>query len=85
MQKHSNPSSFLENNTGDPHGKEKGCIAPASNNYSSYFLINNYSGGLCWYIDFHMGSAPSSRDISCTSTSFQLYGAPVGSVPGNNI
>ena len=34
-------------------------------------------------MDFHTGSEPSSRGISCTSPSFQLGGARVGSVPGS--
>ena len=34
-------------------------------------------------MDFHMGLVPSSRGISCTSPSFWLGGACVGSVPGN--
>ena len=59
------------------------CIAPDSNNSSNYFLISNYSWGLCLYIDFCTGSVPSSRGISCISPSFQLGGARVGSVPGN--
>ena len=83
MQKCSDPSGFLVNSTGAPHGKEDGHIAPASNNCSNYFLINNYSWGLCLYMDFHMGSVPSSRGILCMSPSFQLGGARVGSVPGN--
>ena len=70
---------------GAPHGEEDGHIAPASNNSSNYFLISNYSWGLCWYMDFHMGLAPSSRGISCISPSFQLGGACVGSVPGNTL
>ena len=83
MQKHSDPSGFLTNSTGAPYGEEDGRIAPASNNSSSYFLISNYSCGLCWYIDFHMGLVPSSRGIICMSPSFWLGGARVGSVPGN--
>ena len=76
-------SGFLENSTGAPYGEEDGCIAQASNNSSNYFLISNYSWGLCLYMDFHTGSTPSSRGISCTSPSFWLGGACVGSVPGN--
>ena len=34
-------------------------------------------------MDFCMGLAPPSRGISCTSPSFRLGGARVGSVPGN--
>ena len=34
-------------------------------------------------MDFHMGSAPLTRGISCTSPSFQLGGACVGNAPGN--
>ena len=83
MQKHSDPSGFLANSTSAPHGEEDGHIAPASNNSSNYFLISNYSWGLCRYMDFHTGSAPSSRGISCISPSFWLGGARVGSVPGN--
>ena len=83
MQKCSDPSSFLENSTRAPHGEEDGHIAPASNNSSNYFLISNNSWGLCLYMDFHTGSAPSSRGISCMSPSFQLGGACVGSMPGN--
>ena len=83
MQKRSDLSSLLANSTGAPHGEEDGCIAPASNNSSSYFLISNYSWGLCLYIDFHIGLAPSSRGISCTSPSFQLGGVRVGNMPGN--
>ena len=83
MQKRSDPSGFLANSTGAPHGEEDGRIAPASNSSSNYFFISNYSWGLCLYMDFHTGSAPSSRGISCTSPSFQLGGARVGSVPGN--
>ena len=45
MQKHSDPSGFLANSTGAPHGEEDGHIAPASNNSSNYFLISNYSLG----------------------------------------
>ena len=59
------------------------CIAPVFNNSSNYFLINNYSWGLCLYMDFRMGLAPSSRGISCISPSFQLGSAFVGSMPGN--
>ena len=48
MQKCSDPSGFLENSTGAPHGEEDGHIALASNNSSNcYFLISNYSWGLC--------------------------------------
>ena len=83
MQKHSDPSGFLENSTGAPHGEEDGCIAPASNSSSNYFFISNYSWGLCLYMDFHMGLAPSSRGISYTSPSFRLGGACVGSMPGS--
>ena len=85
MQKCSDPSGFLANSTGAPHGEEDGCIALASNNSSNYFLISNYSWGLCLYMDFHTGLAPSSRGISCTSPSFWLGGARVGSVPGNTL
>ena len=77
MQKHSNPSGFLVKSTGAPHGDEDGHIALASNNSSNYFLISNYSWGLCLYIDFYTGLAPSTRGISCTSPSFQLGGAYV--------
>ena len=42
MQKLSDPSGFLENSTGAPHGEEDGHIAPASNS-SIFFSINNYS------------------------------------------
>ena len=45
MQKHSDPSGFLANSTGAPHGEEDGRIALASNNSSNYFLISNYSWG----------------------------------------
>ena len=83
MQKHSDPSSFLENSTGAPHGKEDSHIALASNSSYNYFFISNYSWGLCLYMDFRTGSAPSSRGISCTSPSFWLGGARVGSMPGN--
>ena len=83
MQKHSDPSGFLENSTRAPHGEEDGHIALASNISSNYFLISNYSWGLCQYMDFRTGSAPSSRGISCTSPSFWLDSARVGSVPGN--
>ena len=82
LQKCSDPSGFLENSTGAPNGKEDGHIAPASSS-SNYYLISNYSWGLCLYMDFRTGSAPSSRGISCTSTSFRLGGARMGSVPGN--
>ena len=83
MQKHSDPSGFLANSFGAPHGEEDGLIAPDSNNSSNYFLISNYSWGLYLYMDFRTGSAPSSRGSSCMSPSFQLGGARVGSVPGN--
>ena len=83
MQKHSDLSGFLANSTGAPHGEEDGCIAPASSIFSNYFLISDYSWGLCQYMDFHMGSTPSSKGISCISPSFWLGGARVGSVPGN--
>ena len=73
----------MVNSTGAPHGEEEGRITPASNNSSKYILISNYYWGLCWYMDFHTGLAPSSRGISCMSLSFQLGGARVGSVPGN--
>ena len=46
MQKSSDPSGFLENSTGAPHGEEDSCIALASNNSFNYFLISNYSWGL---------------------------------------
>ena len=83
MQKRSGPSGFLTNSTGAPHGEEDGHIALGSNNSSNYFLISDYSWGLCLYIDFLPGLAPSSRGISCMSPSFWLGGACVGSVPGN--
>ena len=83
MQKRSDPSGFFTNSTGAPHGEEDGCIAPASNNSSNYFLISNYSWGLCLYMDFCTGLAPSSRGISCMSPSFWLGGAYVGSVSEN--
>ena len=83
MQKHSDPSSFLVNNTGAPHGDEDGCTAMASNSSFNYFLISSYSYGLCRYMDFHTGSVLSSRGISCMSPSFQLGSACVGNVPGN--
>ena len=85
MQKSSDPSGFLANSTGAPHGEEDGLIAPASNNSSNYFLISNYSWGLCLYMDFCTGSAPSSRGILYISPSFQLGGTRVGSVPGNKL
>ena len=56
MQKCSDPSGFLENSTGAPHGEEDGRIAPASNSSSNYFFISNYSWGLCLYMDFRTGS-----------------------------
>ena len=34
-------------------------------------------------MDFHMGSAPSTRGILCTSPSLWLGGARVGNAPGN--
>ena len=34
-------------------------------------------------MDFRMGSAPSTRGISCMSPSFRLGGARVGNAPGN--
>ena len=83
MQKFSDLSGFLPNSTGAPHGEEDGYIALASNNSSNYFLISNYSLGLCRYMDFCIGSVPSCRGILCKSPSFQLGGACVGSVPGN--
>ena len=83
MQKHSDPSGFLANSTGAPHGEEDGDIALVSNNSFNYFLISKYSWGLCLYMDFHTSSEPSSRGISCTSPSFWLGGTRVGSVPGN--
>ena len=83
MQKCSNLSGFLANSNCAPHGEEDGHIDLASNNSSSYFLISNYSWGLCLYMDFHTGLVPSSRDISCISPSFRLGSACVGSVPGN--
>ena len=83
MQKCSNLSGFLANSIGAPHGEEDSCIAPVSNNFSNYFLISNYSWGMCLYMDFCMGLAPSSRGISCISPSFLLGGARVGSVSGN--
>ena len=85
MQKCSDPSGFLENSIGAPHGKENGCIAPASNNSTNYFLNSNNSWGLCLYMDFYTGLAPSSIDISCMSPRFQLGCACVGSVPGNTL
>ena len=83
MQKHSDPFGFLVNNTSAPYGEEDGHIAPASNDSSNYFLINNYSWGLCRYMDFHMGLEPSSKGILCTSPRFWLGGARVGSMPAN--
>ena len=75
MQKCSDPSGFLANSAGAPHGKEDGCIAPASNNSSNFFLISNYSWGLYLYLDFRTGLAPFSRGISCMSPSFRFGGA----------
>ena len=43
MQKYSDPSGFLANSMGAPHGDEDGHIALASNNSSNYFLISSYS------------------------------------------
>ena len=43
MQQHSDPSVFLAKITGAPHIDEDDCIAPASNNFSNYFLISYYS------------------------------------------
>ena len=83
MQKHSAPLGFLENSTGAPHNEEDGRIAPACNSSSNYFFISDYSRKLCLYMDFHTGSAPSSRGILYTSPSFRLGGACVGSMPGN--
>ena len=83
MQKHSDPSGFFTNSTGAPHGEEDGCIALASNNSSNYFLISNYSWGLCLYMDFRMGSAPFSRGISSMSPSFWFSGACVSTMPEN--
>ena len=45
--------------------------------------ISNHSWGLCLYMDFCTGLAPSSRGISYTSPSFRLGGACVGGMPGN--
>ena len=83
MQKHSNPYGFLANSMGAPHGDKDGCIAPAFNNSSNYFLMSSNSWGLWPYMDFHMGLASSSRGILCMSPSFLLGGARVGSVPWN--
>ena len=83
MQKRSDPSGFLENRTGAPHGEEGGHIALASNISSNYFLVSNNFWGLCLYMDFHTALVPSSTGISCTYPSFWLGGARVGSVPGN--
>ena len=83
MQKHSDPSGFLTNSTGAPHSEEDSYIAPAPNNSSNYFLISNYFWGLCQYMDFHTGLAPSPRGILCMSPSLQLGGAHVGNVLGN--
>ena len=68
---------------GAPHRDENSHIVLAYNNSSNYFLISNYSWGLCVYIDFHTSSVPSSRGISCMSPSFCLGSARVGNVPGN--
>ena len=83
MQKCSDPSGFLVKSTGGPHRDEDGHIAPDSNNSSYYFLINIFSWGLCLYIDFCTGSAPSTRGNSCMFPSFHLVGARVDNVPGN--
>ena len=82
MQKHSNLSGFLENNTGAPQGEEDSCIAPVSNNSSNCFLISNYSYWLFRYMDFCTDSVPSSKGISCISPSFQLGCVRLGNIPG---
>ena len=83
MQICSNPSGLLVKSTGAPHGDEEGHIALASYYSSYYFLIINYSCGLCLYIDFRTNLAPSTKGILCISPSFQLGGAHVGNIPGN--
>ena len=85
MQKLIDSSRLLVNSTGASHSEKDGCTAPASNNSSNYFLISNYFLGLCLYIDFYMGSAPSSRGTSYTSPRFWLGGVRVGSMPGNTL
>ena len=83
IQKSSDPSGFFANSTGAPNGDKDSRIALASNNFSNYFLISKYFLGLYWYIVFCIGSVPSMRGISCTSPTFQLGGAHMGSIPGN--
>ena len=56
---------------------------PTSRSSSIYYLTNNYSWGLCLYIDFRMGSAPFTRGILWTSPSFRLGGVRRGNAPGN--
>ena len=83
MQKHSDPSGFLAKCMGNPHGDKDSHIVLASSNSSSYFLISNYSEGLCLYIDFLIGLVLSARGISCMSPSFHLGGVRIGNNPGN--
>ena len=83
LQKCSDPSGFLANSMGAPNNNEDSCIALASSNPSSFFLISNYSQGLCLHIDFLISLVPSTRDISYISYSFRLGGALVGNIPGN--
>ena len=82
MQKFRDPSGFLANSTGAPHGNQDGHIAPASKNTSNYFLISNYSWGLCLYIVFCTGLVPSTRGISSTSPSFRLGSVRMGMYQG---
>ena len=52
---------------------------PASNN-SKNFYISSFFLGLCLYMDFLIGLAPSTSGDSYTSTSFQSGGAHVGTI-----
>ena len=85
MQKCADPSGFLANSMGAPHGDDNSHIAPVFSSSSNYFLISNYSWGLYLDMDFSTGLAPSSKGISCMSPSFQLGGAHVGNAPGNTM
>ena len=65
MQKYRHPSGFFAYSMVAPHGDEDGHMAQASSNSSSFFVISSFSWGLCLYIDFLIGSAPSTSDILC--------------------
>ena len=71
------PSFFLTNTIGDPHGDVLGLMNPLSSNSCTYFLISAFSKADNLYIPMLGNGASCCKWISCTIS--LLGGRPLGS------